>query len=104
MIKETHERFPDYLFPRIGFARMLIREREIERARAMVQPILRRHKLHISEFQALAMVQMELALADDMPEAARKWLDMWKNIEEDAPEILEWEMRIDGPRKIMKGL
>lgn len=104
LIEEAHERFPDYLFPRIGFARMLIREREIERARAMVQPILRRHKLHISEFQALAMVQMELALADDMPEAARKWLDMWKNIEEDAPEILEWEMRIDGPHKMMKGL
>ena len=69
----------------------------------MVEPLLRLAQLHISEFQALADVQMEIALAENEKDAARSWLDMWRQIEPDNQQLLAWQVRIDGPR-LIKGL
>ena len=103
MVEETHARFPDYFFARVALARMMVDEKRLEEARDLVEPLLRLPKLHISEFRALAEVQMEIALAVNQIDAARSWLEMWQQIEEDNPDLLEWKMRIDGPG-FLKGL
>jgi tetratricopeptide (TPR) repeat protein len=100
LIEETHARFPDYLFARVALARILIQEKRIEEASDLLTPLLRRRKLHISEFRSLARAQMDLALVDGHPEAARSWWEMWQQMEEDNPELDEWQMRIDGPGKL----
>lgn len=103
LVEETHALFPNYFFARITLARMLARDKQVEEAIKLVQPLLRLKKLHISEFVALAQAQMEIALADNQTEAARSWLEMWQNIAADDPEIDQWEMRISSS-KLLRGL
>ncbi len=97
LVEETHARFPDYLFTRVALARIKAQDKQLEEARALIQPLLRLSKLHISEFRALAKVQMEISLADNQAEAARTWLEMWEQVEVDNPEHIQWKMRIEGP-------
>jgi tetratricopeptide (TPR) repeat protein len=99
LTEEIHARFPDYFFARVALARMNAREKRIEAARELLKPLLLRPKLHISEFRALASAQIDLALADNQIEVARTWLDMWQQIDEDNPELVEWKLRIEGPRQ-----
>ena len=103
LVEETYARFPDYFFARVALARMKVQEKRIEEARDLVLPLLRLPKLHISEFRALAKAQMEIALADSRPEEARTWLEMWRQIDGDDPELIEWDIRINGPN-LLKGL
>ena len=103
LVEETHTRFPDYFFARVALARMKAQDKQLEEARALIQPLVRLSRLHISEFRALAKVQMEISLADNQTEAARTWLEMWEQIEVDYPELIEWKMRIEGPN-LMQGL
>jgi tetratricopeptide (TPR) repeat protein len=98
IMEQTHAQFPDYLFARVGLARMLIQDKRIEDGRKLLEPLMQLKKLHISEFKALASAQMDLALAEKKPESARTWLGMWEEIEEDDPQLFDWQMRINGPQ------
>lgn len=97
LVKETFTRFPDYFFARVAMARMMAEEKRIAEARDIVEPLMRLSKLHYSEFRALAIVQMEIALADKQTEEARSWLNMWQEFEPDNPQVQEWKVRIGGP-------
>lgn len=99
LVEETHARFPDYFFARVSLARIRAGEKRVEEARALLEPLIRLPRLHISEFRALAIAEMDVALADNQVEAARTWLDMWLKVEPDNPEIISWRIRIDGPRQ-----
>ncbi len=102
LLEKTYTRFPDYFFSRVALARMMIAEKRVEEAMDLVNPLMRRTKLHYSEFQALARMQMEISLAKKSNEGARMWLEMWQQIEPDNPELLEWEIRINGPNLLQK--
>jgi len=102
LIEKTHARFPDYFFARVALARIIAQEKRIEEARDLLLPLLRLPKLHISEFRGLAKAQMEISLADRQPEEARTWLEMWQQIDDDDPEIVQWEMRINGPNMLKR--
>ncbi|MGG7055190.1 tetratricopeptide repeat protein [Nitrosomonas sp. ANs5] len=104
LIEETHKRFPDYLFARAGLARIKARDKELEAARNLLKPLLKRPKLHISEFRALARAEIDIALADNQTETARTWLEIWQQVEDDNPELIEWKMRINVPDKLLTGL
>ncbi len=104
LVEETHARFPDYLFARVALARIIAQEKRLEEARELLKPVLMLPKLHITEFRALARAQMDIALVDSKPDAARTWLKMWQQIEEDNPELAGWKMRIDGPGQSLAGL
>ncbi len=94
-VEQTHHRFPDYTFARIALARMAVQEKELEKAREYLNPVLQLRELHTSEFRALAQAEIEYALAMELPESARVWLSMWKQIE-DHPSQLNWQIRIEG--------
>jgi len=100
LVEETYARFPDYLFARVALARIYAQKGQIEEARALTQPLLMLEKLHISEFRALARAEMDISLANDQPESARSWLAMWRDLEDDNPELVEWMARIEGPQYI----
>jgi tetratricopeptide (TPR) repeat protein len=103
LVEETHARFPDYLFARVALARMLVQDKQMEEARELLEPLMRLQKLHISEFRALATVQIEIALAANQREGARMWLEMWEQIDEGNPQLMNLQMRVKGPG-LMKGL
>ncbi len=104
LVEETHARFPDYLFARVGLARILTQEKRVEEAKDLLNPIMRQTKLHITEFRALARANMDISLAEDRKESARSWLEMWRQMEDDNPELMQWQMRIDGPDGLLKKL
>ena len=100
LVEETYARFPDYLFVRVALARIYARKGQIEEARALTTPLLMLEKLHVSEFRALARAEMDISLANDQPEIARSWLEMWRALESDNPELIQWMVRIEGPQSI----
>lgn len=97
LAEETYARFPDYLFARVKMARYAITDGRIEEAEALLAPIVRRDRLHISEFRALADAQIALAMAQGNEEAARSWLEMWAEMDEDHPGVAYWRSRLEGP-------
>lgn len=104
LIEEILERFPDYFFAQTANARKLIHEKQFDEARQILNKLLTLKELHISEFQALVVAEIELALLTAQLEAARTWLGMWRQVEPDNPEIDEWEIKIEGPARVMEAL
>jgi tetratricopeptide (TPR) repeat protein len=104
LVEETHRRFPDYFFARIALSRSLCQENKIAEAEVILKPLMTQERLHISEFRALACAQMDLALAKELPETARSWLEMWREVEPDNPELAQWELRLTPPEDLLKRL
>jgi tetratricopeptide (TPR) repeat protein len=89
-----HERHPDYLFGRTALASLSAERGDLERARQLLAPLLTRQRLHVSEFSALCMAQVNLALAEQNREQARHWLDMWRRAMPDHPSLGLFEERL----------
>ncbi|MCI0395437.1 MAG: tetratricopeptide repeat protein [Chloroflexi bacterium] len=104
LVEETHARFPDYPFARIALARLYALEKRTEEAKELVGPILGYERLHISEFRALAQAHMEIALAEGNKEGARSWLNMWADVEDDHPDLLQWRVRVEGADLFLQDL
>jgi tetratricopeptide (TPR) repeat protein len=56
------------------------------------------------EFRALANAHMAIAMAGDEKAAARSWLAMWQEIEEDHPDQAYWQLRLQDPGALMAAL
>lgn len=100
---EIHEEFPDYFFARANLARFAINEGDLDRAQALIQPLLRRKKLHFSEFNQLAAVQIDFFLAQDQQEGAEQWLEMWASVDPEHPHLAAYQRRVKGPN-LLRGL
>jgi predicted Zn-dependent protease len=87
LMREIHARFPDYWFGRIGVARQAIDEGRLEDAQEILQPMLQRTRLHASEFAVLATTEVELQLARGQVAGARSWLEMFKQMLPDHPNV-----------------
>lgn len=94
LIHNIHERHPDYFFAITGAARLLIREGQLDRARALVDPLMRRRRLHFSEFANLCDVEIELLLARGEVEAARTWFGLLEQACPDHINVPLWRERL----------
>ncbi len=81
------ERHPDYLFARASLGRVAAQRGEVAEARALLEPLLTRRRMHLSEFSAVAMGLIETSLADGNPHEAQSWLDMWARAMPDDPTV-----------------
>ena len=82
---------PDYLFGQVGLANQLILAGELERARASLDPLLKRKKLHYGEFFALADSEIRYQFAQKQVAGVESWLEMWRKIEPEHPNLHYWE-------------
>jgi hypothetical protein len=64
---------------------ILARRGDIEQAKAMLEPLLARRRMHFSELASLATAQIEVFIAEGTPDAAKVWLDMWESADPDHP-------------------
>jgi tetratricopeptide (TPR) repeat protein len=94
LVRDIHERFPDYLFGRTHMAQQYIRDGKLDQAKAMLEPLLTRHRLHFTEFAALAVAHIELLLAQGNRDGARSWLDLWEQADPDHPGISQMRRRM----------
>ncbi len=91
---EIHRLHPDYLFVSVALARLHTREGRLDEAEALLQPILSRKRLHFSEHAALCQAQIELFIAQGNEDAARSWLEMWREVDPEHPDIALWSLRL----------
>ena len=97
LINDTHQRFPDYLFAAAALAATHAQEGRIEEARALLNPLMTRSEFHISEYAALCMAEVELALAQGQPQTALTWVDMLERAAPDHPVIDHLRERLVPP-------
>jgi len=94
------ERHPDYLFGRTALANLASERGEPERARQLLKPLEDRQRLHIAEFCALCMAEINLYLAEGNREQAQHWLGMWRQTAPDHPALGSFQARLQAmPRK-----
>lgn len=94
LIRQSHALDPDYLFGRTNLAIILVHRGEIEEAKALIEPLLSRRRLHFSELASLALAQIELFIAEDMPDAAKIWLEMWEGVDPEHPLFAVAQQRV----------
>jgi tetratricopeptide (TPR) repeat protein len=89
-----YERHPDYLFGRTALASLAAERGELERARELLAPLLTRKRLHVGEFHALCMAELNLFLAEGNRAQAESWLGMWREVDPDHPVLKEFARRV----------
>jgi len=99
LVRQIHERHPDYLFARTALAQQCIEHGEFEEARRLLEPLMHRKRLHFSEFYALCGVNVQLHLAEGHQDGARSWLNIWESVNPESPTLQTLRLQVEGPRR-----
>ncbi|NEO71828.1 tetratricopeptide repeat protein [Moorena sp. SIO3H5] len=102
LLSELSSNYPDYLFPIISLARLKIKKGEIPEAEALLKPLISRKRFQFSEFSNFCTAQIELFMAKKDKDSARKWLQMWENLDPENPDLLPWKLKLDGNNLLNK--
>lgn len=94
MMQELHIRFPDYFFGIIAAANQEVSQGNLEGAHELLNGLMQRKKLHISEFITLCQAQIQASLAENNREAARTWAEMWKQVDPENPALKAYQRTI----------
>ena len=92
--EEIPVRFPEYFFGQVIAVGKAIRANELEKARVILDKMMKRQELHVTEFGALCACQIDFMIADDKPDGAISWFDMWKQGYPDDPALKNYEERM----------
>ena len=87
-------RFPDYFFGQVIAVRKAIQVDDLETAKTILDKMMKKQELHVTEFGALCGCQIDFMIADDNPEGAISWFDMWKQGYPDDPALKNYEERM----------
>lgn len=98
MVREIHERFPDYFFGRTSLAQIEIRAGNLDRAKDLLKPLHDLDTMHVSEAMGYFSVSLELSLAHKQIESAEASLRMMMSIEPNDSRIEIYEHRIKQAR------
>ena len=94
LIREIHDRNPHYFFGRTNVAQLCIKDGDLERAERLIEPLLKQRRMHVTEFSALAAVQIHLHLASGEVDAARGWLQIWHEAAPGHPAQEQWRRKL----------
>jgi tetratricopeptide (TPR) repeat protein len=97
LARQNYERHPDYLFSRVQMASLLTEAGQLDEAQQLLDPLLTRTRLHVSEFLALCGGQIELQLARGQKDVARSWFDMMEAAEPDHPSTQHYRTKFYKP-------
>ena len=84
---QIEKRFPDYFFGQINVARKAILTEDMDKARQILDKLVKKDELHITEFTALCSCQIDFLIADQNPESALTWLQMWEEVYPEDPSL-----------------
>ena len=87
LAREIYDRWPDYFFGRIAMANMAIRDGRIDDADQYLRSMLTQQRFHITEFHAFVSVHIQLEIKRRRVKSAQSWLDLWKSVEPDHPNL-----------------
>lgn len=95
LIRQVHERHPDYLFARVNLAHNAVHEGDLNQAKVLLEPLLNQRRLHYSELASLCGAQIDLLLAEGKRDDARSWFQMWERADPENPLQRYWRDRLD---------
>ena len=87
LLETLHYLYPDYLFARTGLAGAAMREDDFERAAELLEPLFKRRKFHVSEYDALCATQIDYLLLQNDVSTARVWFKMWEGCNPQNPKL-----------------
>lgn len=93
VVRHTVDVHPDYLFARCGMAKLCARDNKLDEADAWLEPLMRRPRLHFSEFRALADAQIAVLMAHGRTDAAQSWVRIWDQIDPDSIPV-HWQLLV----------
>ena len=98
LLAEIRRRFPDYFFGITNEALNLARDGKPDEAEKLIEPLLQRKRLHVTEFTSLCGAQVEIAIARRNREFALSWIQMWESVLPDDPNLKTMRSRVERPR------
>jgi tetratricopeptide (TPR) repeat protein len=104
--RRIHERWPDYFFGRIAVANLATAAGNLDLAERYLEPLESQQRFHITEFKALVSARIVLLLAKQEVNSAKNWLEMWRRIDPDDPQLRAYELRCHSAslRGVMRNL
>ncbi|MEJ7591756.1 MAG: tetratricopeptide repeat protein [Planctomycetaceae bacterium] len=94
IIKEIHQRCPDYAFARIAMAQFSIANSRLDEAQELLKPFMMKTQWHVSEYKAYALAQVELSIARRDFVAARNSIKLLEQFQDGDARINQLEERI----------
>lgn len=94
LAKEINTRFPDYFFGITSQARQYIAVGDLAAARDLLDKLMKRKELHISEYNTLCATQIDLHLVEKNRAAARSWLEMWEQADPEDPVLAYYRKKV----------
>lgn len=83
---EIPTRFPDYFFGQVIAARRALNANQLEKAKIILDRMMKKTELHVTEFSALCACQIDFFLKSEKPEGAISWFEMWEQGYPDDPD------------------
>jgi tetratricopeptide (TPR) repeat protein len=94
LAQEIHEKHPDYFFGCIQMAGIYGERGEMDKAKELLDPLLQRKKLHVSEMAALCSAQIELLLKEGRRDSARSWFQIFEQVCPEHPHLEIFRPRV----------
>lgn len=88
------EQFPDYFFGQVIAVRRAVQADDLEKAKAILDKMMKKQELHVTEFGALCGCQIDFMIADNKPEGAISWFNMWKQGYPEDPGLQKYERQV----------
>ena len=91
---EIPTRFPDYFFGQVIAVRKAIQAGDLKTAQSVLDKMMQKQELHVTEFGALCGCQIDYMIESDKPEGAISWFEMWEQGYPDDPSLKNYEHKI----------
>jgi len=91
---EIPTRFPDYFFGQVIAVRKAIQANDLKTAQSVLDKMMQKQELHVTEFGALCGCQIDYMIENDKPEGAISWFEMWEQGYPDDPSLKNYEHKI----------
>ncbi len=79
-IQRIRREYPEYLEGQANFAVYLARQGEIQRAKDIMDSLMKRQRFYLSEFSALCFAQASIAKEEGKFDVMQSWVDHWESI------------------------
>lgn len=91
---EIPARFPNYFFGQVITVRKAIQANDLKTAQSVLDKMMQKQELHVTEFGALCGCQIDYMIEADKPEGVISWFEMWEQGYPDDPTLKNYEHKI----------
>ena len=84
---QIEKNFPDYFFGQLIAVKKSIAAGRIEKAKKILDRLMKKERLHVTEFSALCACQIDFDLMKKDLEDAKTWLRVWQGIYPEDPSL-----------------